>query len=100
MATVSELITGAFRLHNISAVGHPLEPEEAAEGLRVLNQMLADWSLDDEFIRNHQRKVRDIELKENSRRGFADRRTRIIELEKQKDKIEAAISYNERKRQA
>ena len=46
MATVSELITGAFRLHNISAVGQALEPEEAAEGLRVLNQMLADWSLD------------------------------------------------------
>ncbi len=46
MAKVSELINGAFRLHNINAVGVSLEPEETAEGLRVLNQMLADWSLD------------------------------------------------------
>jgi hypothetical protein len=46
MAKVSELIEGAFRLSNITPAGETLEEFQTAEGLRVLNQMLADWSLD------------------------------------------------------
>lgn len=46
MAKVSELIEGAFRLSNITPAGETLEAFQTAEGLRVLNQMLAAWSVD------------------------------------------------------
>lgn len=46
MAKVAELITGAYRLSNIIPGGETLESFQTAEGLRVLNQMLATWSLD------------------------------------------------------
>lgn len=46
MATVAELIEGSFRLSNITPGGESLEPFQTAEGLRVLNQMLAAWAID------------------------------------------------------
>ncbi len=46
MAKVAELIEGAYRLSNITPAGEALEPFQTAEGLRVLNQMLAAWSID------------------------------------------------------
>jgi len=46
MAKVAELIEGSFRLGNITPAGESLEAFQTAEGLRVLNQMLAAWSVD------------------------------------------------------
>lgn len=50
MAKVAELIEGAYRLTNTTPGGEKLEAWQTAEGLRVLNQMLASWSVDRQGI--------------------------------------------------